>query len=109
MLRQKKADLREYKKKKALKKSDRMKVVIPFLALLLSISPPYLLQEISEHRETEKQRWKSFTTKVTSHLMTWDLFICLASTYSSSSTSYSSSSSSSYSPPKHVVGLSVAS
>ena len=43
--RQKRAELREYKKKKALKKKEKMEKVEVF-------------------REKEKERWKSFTHKV---------------------------------------------
>lgn len=45
MYRQKRAELREYKKKKALKKKEKM-------------------HEIEQFREKEKDRWKSFTHKV---------------------------------------------
>ncbi len=43
--REKKAEIREYKKKKAAKKKERM-------------------NEIEEFREKEKSRWKAFSTKV---------------------------------------------
>ena len=46
LVRQHKEELREIKKKKAQKKLARS-------------------QEVEQHRETEKQRWKNFTTKVT--------------------------------------------
>ena len=45
LCRQKRAELREYKKKKALKKKEK-------------------LEKVEQFREKEKERWKSFTHKV---------------------------------------------
>ena len=61
--------LKEYKKKKATKKLARLQVQMCVRPCVLYPSiyeciRYYILQEIGEFREHEKQRWKQFTQKV---------------------------------------------
>lgn len=64
-------EMRELKKKKALKKQARLQVSVKLLSCVLPYACLWPLpvtrvspQEIEEVRETEKSRWKNFTDKV---------------------------------------------
>ena len=58
--RQKRAEMKEYKKKKALKKKEK-------------------LEKVEQFREKEKERWQSFTHKVSFHFYKIDLSLFLPS------------------------------
>lgn len=61
--RQRREQLKEYRKKKTQKKLQKQQVLVidwshVFVAIII------ILQEVEELREKEKDRWKNFTQKV---------------------------------------------